>query len=68
MNGELKEAKTKLKEMAMKHDMNQSDCYNNIRHLSVIMLAVCEDVNWVKYLLFLVLIAVLSIQGIGVIL
>ena len=67
MNGELREAKKKLKEMAMKHDMSQADCYDNIRHLSVIMLSVCENVSWVKYLMFLTLIAVLGFQGIGMV-
>ena len=67
MNGELKEAKKKLKKMAMKHDMDQADCYNNIRHLSIIMLAVCEDMSWVKYLMFLILITVLGIQGVGMV-
>ena len=67
MNGELREAKLKLKEMAMKHDMSQADCYNNIRHLSIIMLALYEDMNWVKYLMFLILIAVLGMQGVGMV-
>ena len=67
MNGELKEAKIKLKEIAMKHDMSQADCYNNIRHLSIIMLAMYEDMSWIKYLVLLILITVLGIQGIGVV-
>ena len=68
MNGDLREAEKKLKEMAMKHDMGQEDCYNGIRHLAVIMLAICSDVKWVKFLLFLVLAAVIGVQGLRMVL
>ena len=54
--------------MAMKHDMGQADCYNGIRHLSVIMLAVCSDTEWIKRLMLLVLATVLGIQGVGMVL
>lgn len=67
MNGDLHEAKTKLKEMAMKHDMEQKDCYDGVRHLSVIMLAMCADTEWIKLLMLLLLCAVLGIQGIGMV-
>ena len=67
MNGDLHEAKTKLKEMAMMHDMEQADCYNNIRYLSVIMLSMCNDTEWIKLLMGLLLAAVIGIQGIGMV-
>lgn len=67
MNGNLKEAKKKLEEMAMRHDMQQADCYNNIRYLSVIMLSMCNDTEWIKLLMVLLLAAVLGIQGIGLV-
>ena len=68
MNGDLREAKIKLKEMAMKHDMKQRDCYDGVRHLSVIMLSMCENTEWIKLLMVLLLAAVLGIQGIGMVL
>lgn len=67
MNGDLREAKKKLKDMAMKHDMEQRDCYDSVRHLSVIMLAMCADTEWIKLLMILVLTAVLGIQGVGMV-
>lgn len=67
MNGNLREAKKKLEEMAMRHDMTQADCYDGIRHLSVIMLAICSDTEWIKRLLLFVLIAVLGVQGLGIV-
>lgn len=67
MNGDLREAKAKLKEMAMKHDMGQKDCYDGVRHLSIIMLSMCEDTEWIKLLMILLLTAILGIQGIGMV-
>ena len=67
MNGDLAEAKKKLKEMAMKHDMEQKDCYESVRHLSIIMLAMCADTEWIKLLMVLLLAAVLGVQGIGMV-
>ena len=67
MNGDLREAKEKLKEMAMQHDMTQSDCYNGIRHLSIIMLAVCSDTEWIKRLLFLYIAMFIGLYGVGVV-
>ena len=68
MNGDLREAEEKLKEMAMKHDMSQKDCYDGIRHLAVIMLAITHDMRWIKLLTVLILTAVLGVQGLGMIL
>ena len=68
MNGDLREAEKKLKEMAMKHDMGQADCYNGVRHLAVIMLSICSDIRWIKFLMVLVLTAVLGAQGLRMVL
>lgn len=68
MNGDLREAEKKLKEMAMKHDMGQEDCYNGVRHLAVIMLSICSDIRWIKLLMVLVLTAVLGAQGLRMVL
>ena len=65
MNGEFREAEQKLKEMAMKHDMTQGDCYNGIRHLAVIILVITHDMKWIKLLMALILAAVLGVQGLG---
>ena len=67
MNGNLHEAKRMLKEMAMKHDMKQADCYDGIRHLSLVMLAVCSDTEWIKRLMLLILVTILGIQGVGMV-
>ncbi|MCK4329271.1 hypothetical protein KAX02_05460 [candidate division WOR-3 bacterium] len=67
MNGDLREAEEKLKEMAMKHDMTQSDCYDGIRHIALIMLAITHDMRWIKLLMALVLAAVLGVQGLGMV-
>lgn len=67
MNGEFREAERKLKEMAMKHDMTQGDCYDGIRHLAVIILVITHDMKWVKFLMFLILAAVLGVQGLGMV-
>ena len=63
MNGDFREAEQKLKDMAMKHDMNQSDCYDGIRHLAVIILVITHDMKWIKLLLVLLLAAILGVQG-----
>ncbi|MCK4328915.1 hypothetical protein KAX02_03625 [candidate division WOR-3 bacterium] len=65
MNGDLREAEKKLKEMAMKHDMGQNDCYDGIRHMSLILLGVTRDMRWIKLLIVITLAAVLGVQGIG---
>ena len=67
MNGDIREAEKKLKEMAMKHDMEQSDCYDGIRHMSLIMLAITHDMRWIKLLMVLTLAAVLGVQGLGMV-
>jgi len=67
MNGELREAEKRLKEMAMKHDMTQGDCYDGIRHIALIMLAVTHDMKWIKLLMGLLLAAVLGVQGLGMV-
>ena len=67
MNGEFREAEKKLKEMAMKHDMTQGDCYDGIRHLAVIILVITHDMKWVKFLMLLILAAILGVQGLGMV-
>lgn len=67
MNGDFREAEKKLKEMAMKHDMTQGDCYNGIRHLAAIILVIAHDMKWVKLLMVLILAAVLGVQGLGMV-
>ncbi|MCK4328207.1 hypothetical protein KAX02_00035 [candidate division WOR-3 bacterium] len=67
MNGEIREAEKKLKEMAMKHNMSQGDCYDGIRHLAIIILAITHDMKWIKLLMFLILAAVLGVQGLGMV-
>ena len=63
MNGSLCEAKKKLEEMAMKHNMTQSDCYDGIRHISLIMLSMSRDMMWIKLLMILILGTVFGMQG-----
>jgi len=67
MNGELREAEKKLKTMAMKHDMEQKDCYDGIRHMSLIMLSITHDMRWIKLIVVLTLAAVLGVQGLGMV-
>ena len=67
MNGDIREAEKKLKEMAMKHDMGQNDCYDGIRHMSLILLGVTRDMRWIKLLVVLTLAAVLGVHGLGMV-
>ena len=68
MNGDFREAEQKLREMAMKHDMGQEDCYDGIRHLAVITLVITHDIKWIKLLMVLLLAAVLGVQGLRMVL
>ena len=56
-------ATEKLREIATRDVVDEKECHQTIRYLAIILLSMKDDMHWVKTLLSILLISVLSFGG-----